>query len=69
MSPLYVRVKEAREARGMTQSALAELAGVRRATVHAIESGATTGIDFAVLEALADALDVDPAWLIARTKS
>lgn len=68
MSPLRLRVKEAREARGLSQSALAELADVRRATIIAMEQGRTTAVDFDTLERLADALDVDPSWLVVRER-
>jgi hypothetical protein len=37
-----------------------------QATISAIENEQTTGIDFAVLERLADALGVDPGFLIER---
>ena len=68
VSPLRLRVKEAREARGLSQSALSELAGVRRATIIAIEQGTTTGVDFDTLERLAKALEVEPSWLLVRAR-
>lgn len=67
MSPLRLRVREARELRGLSQSALAERVGVRRATISDIERG-VTGWTGEMLERLADALDVDAAWLIKRTR-
>ncbi len=57
-------VREARENRGLTQEQLAAAAGIRRATLSAIERGETSGIDFATLEALADALDTNAGLLI-----
>jgi transcriptional regulator with XRE-family HTH domain len=57
-----------KEARGLSQSALADLAGVRRATIIAMEQETTTGVDFDTLERIADALDVDPSWLIVRAR-
>jgi transcriptional regulator with XRE-family HTH domain len=67
VSPITIRIQELREARGWSQAELARRAAVRQATVSAIENAQTSGIDFAVLERLADALGVDPAFLIVRT--
>lgn len=66
MTPITLRVAELRKAKGMSQAELAELAGIRRATLHAIEKGTTRRIDFDVLEKLANALAVDPAYLIVN---
>jgi transcriptional regulator with XRE-family HTH domain len=68
MTPVVLRVRELREARGWSQRELARRAGVRQATLSAIENAQTTGIDFETLERLAKALDVDPAFLIAKQK-
>jgi transcriptional regulator with XRE-family HTH domain len=69
VSPITIRIRELREARGWTQIELAKRAAVRQATISAIEAGQTSGIDFDVLERLADALAVDPGFLIARPRS
>jgi transcriptional regulator with XRE-family HTH domain len=69
MSPLRLRVRELREALGLTQAELAEKAGVRRATVNRIENAHVTAIDLEVLEKLADALRVEPGFLIVRALS
>jgi transcriptional regulator with XRE-family HTH domain len=66
MSPLVLRVRELREALGLTQAELAERAGVRRATVNRIENARVTAIDLEVLEKLADALGVEPGFIIIR---
>jgi transcriptional regulator with XRE-family HTH domain len=66
MSPLRLRVRELREALGLTQAELSQRAGVRRATVNRIENAHVTAIDMDVLERLADALGVDPGFLIER---
>ena len=50
----------------MTQVQLAELAGVRQATISAMESGQTRGVDFDVLERVAEVLGVEPGSLIVR---
>lgn len=64
MTPIAVRLKEVRTARGLTQAALAEKAGVRRATVNRIENSRVTAIDLVVLEKLANALGVNASALI-----
>lgn len=55
------RLAEARVERGQTKAALARLADLSPSTVADIENGAQTGVE--VIEALAQALKVSPAWL------
>lgn len=69
MSPITIRTQELREALGWSQAELAKRAGVRQASISAIETGQTSGIDFALLEGLADALGVDPGFLVGRASS
>jgi transcriptional regulator with XRE-family HTH domain len=66
MTPVRLRVRELREAQKISQVELAERAGIRRATLSAIETGQTTGIDFDTLERLARVLGVDAAFLIVQ---
>jgi DNA-binding Xre family transcriptional regulator len=66
MTPIILRVQELREAKGWTVVELSKRAGIRWATLSAIEKGQTTGIDFATLEKLARALEVDPGYLIVK---
>ncbi len=66
MTPLHFRIKELREAQGLSQVELARLAGIRPATLSRIETGKTTGIDFDTLEKLAKALGCDPGYLIVK---
>jgi transcriptional regulator with XRE-family HTH domain len=61
-----LRVRELREAKGWSQAELARRAGVRQATLSAIENELTTSVDFAVLDRLAKALEVDPGFLLVR---
>lgn len=68
MSPVRLRVKELRAAQGMTQEELATRAGIRRATLVALEGGKTQGVDFKTLEQLADALGVDAGYLIVHER-
>lgn len=62
--PLTFRVRELREAKGWSQAELARRAGLRPATLSAIETNQTTGIDLATLDAIATALQVDAGFLI-----
>ena len=55
------RLAALRTERGLTKAALARLVGLSPSTVADIEKGAQTGVD--VLESLAKALGVSPAWL------
>lgn len=66
MTPIRLRVRELREAQGLSQAGLAKLAGVRQGTISKLETGQTAGIDFSTLERLADALGVNAGLLIAH---
>lgn len=66
MSPIQLRIQELRIAKGWTQGQLATAAGVTRATVNRLENQRPASIDFAVLEKLAAAFNVDPGYLIVR---
>jgi transcriptional regulator with XRE-family HTH domain len=61
-------IRRVREHRGLTQVELAERAGVRQATISAIENAQTSGVEFDVLARLAEALGVEPGSLIVRTE-
>ena len=58
-----------RDARGWSQAQLAEIAGVRQATISELESGGGTSVRFATLERIADALGVDAALLIEHSRA
>ena len=64
MSPIRIRLRELRTARGLTQVQLAELCGMPQSTISRIESGSTTGVDFETLDRVAAALGVHPSELI-----
>lgn len=66
MTPIRLRLRELRRARGWSQTELARRAGVRQATVSHLESGAAAKLSLEVLERLADALQVDPGYLLVR---
>ena len=55
------RLASVRIERGLTKAALARLADLSASSFAKIENGGQTGVD--VLEALARALNVSPAWL------
>lgn len=63
---LVIRVQELREAKGWSQAELARRAKVRPNTLVDIERGDVRRIGLDVLERLADALEVDPGFLIKR---
>ncbi len=66
MPPLQFRIKELREARGLSQAALAEHIGVRQATINDLENGHSRRDTLALLERLAHALRVEPGDLFER---
>lgn len=53
------KVKEVREAKGLTQMELAEKSGVSRGTICALEGGQKMSVNTNTLIRLADALGVD----------
>ncbi len=68
MTPIQIRLRDLRAAKGLSQEALAELACVRQGTVSAIERGATSRIDLDVLDRLARALNVDASELLRSVR-
>lgn len=57
-------VRRLREARGYTQMALAERAGINRSTLADYERGAADNVELKTIVALAAALEVRPADLV-----
>jgi len=66
MAPLFIRLREVREAKGVKQSELAARAGTRQGTISLLESGKTRRVDLDLLERVACALGVSPATLFAQ---
>ena len=64
MTPISLRIRELRKAKGWSQAELAQRADVTQATVSRIEGGKVASLDLEVFEKLAKALDVHPAVLI-----
>jgi len=66
MTPARFRLKELREARGLTQAALANQVGVRQATIADLENGNTRKDTLQLIDRLCTALGVEPGELIVR---
>lgn len=66
MTPLELAIKRLRTERGLTQQALADLVGVRQATISDIENGKSRLDTLDLIDALADALDVEVGDLFER---
>ena len=65
MSPIVLRLREVRLARGLSQQELSERAGVRQAAISEIESGKRRRVDLDVLDRLCATLGVQPGELLA----
>jgi transcriptional regulator with XRE-family HTH domain len=66
MTPIRLRLKELRDAKGLSQVALGSLADVKQSTISEMESGTRQRVDLAILERLARALGVEPGELLVR---
>jgi len=66
VTPIRIRLREIRDEKDLSQQALADLAGVRQATISDLESGNAQGVKFETLERIARALGVEPGDLIER---
>lgn len=66
MSPIRLKLKQQREAIGMTQVQLAEQIGVRQATISDLERGKSSRLDLDLLDRLCAALDAEPGDLLER---
>jgi transcriptional regulator with XRE-family HTH domain len=58
------RIKHYRNLRGLTQTELAQKAGVQFAAISKYELGTVTNIPWERIERLAAALEIPPGWLI-----
>ena len=61
------KIKEARKAKGMTQTELGEKIGVQKSAVSKWERGETQNIKRSVLKKLSQYLDIPPVELIEET--
>lgn len=61
------RIKQRREALGMSGSELADEIGVNKATIHRYENADFKSVKLPTIEAIAKVLGVSPAWIIGKT--
>lgn len=61
------RIKQRREELGISASDLADKLNFTKATIYRYESGDIKAIKLPVIEAIADILQVNPAWLIGKS--
>lgn len=64
METMGDRIRQLREARGLTQTQLGEATGVTKSAVSQWEGGATANIKLQTFMMLCEALSTDPAYLI-----
>ena len=62
-----IRMAQARAERGLTLKDVASGIGVAASTIQRYEKGQFENIKMPVIEAIADALSVNPAWLTGHT--
>lgn len=60
---MQLRIKELRKQAGLSQSELAEKAGLSRAVISKLENGGADRVTVKTLLAIADALKVEPGYL------
>ena len=61
------RIKECRLSAGLTLDELASKIGVNKSTVQRYENGKIAKIKLPVIQSIADALNVNPAWIIGKS--
>ena len=66
MSPIMLRLLDARKKRGISQAELARLAATRQATISLLERGQVRRLDLDVLERIAAALHVTASELLVE---
>lgn len=58
------KIKKARLEKGMTQEELGKKIGVKKAAINKYETGIVVNLKRSTIANLAEALDVDPVWLL-----
>ena len=66
MSSFGDLIKRLRKERSLTLDQVARRVGSHKGYVSGIENGKVKGVDFATLERLAQALEIDPALLVGK---
>lgn len=61
------RIKYARDLRGATLDDIAKKVGVTKSTIQRYEAGKITTIKLPVVEAIAIALNANPAWVVGKS--
>lgn len=61
------RIKHARTIRNITLEDIAKKVGVAKSTIQRYENGKIENIKLPVIESIANALTVNPAWLIGKS--
>lgn len=61
-----IRIKQVRLEKGLVQKDIADQVGVAISTIQRYENGAYDRPKLPVVQAIARALDVDPAWLVGK---
>lgn len=61
------RISSTRDLRGLTLDDIALAVGVARSTIQRYEKGAIVRVKLPVIESIANALSVNPNWLIGNT--
>ena len=60
---MRLRLREAREEAGLTQTELAKRSGISRETINSLETGRKGSTSIVVLDALASAMHISPSSL------
>jgi transcriptional regulator with XRE-family HTH domain len=69
MTPVSLRLRELRTAKGLTQAQLADLSGVPQSTISRLEGGKLANVNLKQMQQLADALGVHAALLVAHPEA
>lgn len=64
MNSIGARIRQRREALGLSQTRLAELVGESKQTIYKYEKDLVVSIPLGTIEALARCLSTTPAWLV-----
>ena len=62
-----IRIKQAREEKGLTQGELADALGLNKSTIQRYEAAIIEKIKLPIIDAIAQKLDVNPEWLSDKT--
>lgn len=68
VTPLEINLRKYRERKGLSQTTLGKLAGVRQATISSLENGKGRRVDLDVLDRIAKVLGVKPTALLSEKR-